>query len=584
MINSFSSKVWNFLPNDLECIQEFAQKFKISDLAVRVLLHRGFNSITEIESFLMTSLKTTIPDPALLIGMDLAVERVTKAIIARENIMIFGDYDVDGITSTCLMVKYLKLLGIDATFHIPNRFSDGYGINAESIRLAKERQIELFIAVDSGTNSVAEIEDAQNFGIDVIVLDHHVQSVEVLPNAISIVNPNRIDQLEIGSAHIKYLCAAGVVFIFIMALRRHLKNIGFLKDTMDQNILHFIDIVALGTLCDVVELKGVNRAFVKYFLKHGGRSIGLLALMKAFGLKTVESPEDLSFFLGPAINAAGRIGDPMIALQLFLEDDKDKADEIANKLLSFNDQRKILEKQLMSEAMAMIAKMNLESNKGICVYGKEWHEGVIGIIAGRIKEKFGKPTFVISFDSSGKGKGSARSVPGFHLGCFFEKAKKSRVIIDGGGHALAGGFSIHFDQVLSFQEFINAIIEYDFANQLQIDHELNYAIPLSSIAEELKILEPFGKGIEKPLFCIKKVRIKRMSKTKTGAHLMIIFSHHLGGKDIKGIIFSISSKSNLLRMLEQNKDELLDVVGSISYNSQFGGSIVIEDVASSLRN
>jgi single-stranded-DNA-specific exonuclease len=595
--------------------------------------------------------------------MEKAVERVAKAIIDRESIMVFGDYDVDGITSTFLIVKYLKLLGISSEFHIPNRFSEGYGINSEAIRLAKEKQVDLFIAVDSGTNAVSEIEELQSFGIDVIVLDHHVQTAEPLPGAVAIVNPNRLDQMEIGNSHIKHLCAAGVVFIFLMALRRHLKNrpppkppqsdlllgdtehrsgvylgvhehsstgstkeetdcgglgggsnVGFMDDANSPDLLQFNDVVALGTLCDVVDLRGINRAIVKYFLKHGPCSTGIKAMMRAFGINRIDLPEDLSFLIGPAINAAGRIGDPMIALQSLLEEDDDKAHELAKNLLNLNERRKILEKELMAEVMVMISEMDtrpppkppqsdlllgdtehrsgenskgedrgkfgrgaIETNGGIFLYGEGWHEGVLGIIAGRIKEKFCKPTFVMSFDSNGKGKGSARSIPGFHIGHFFDKAKKAGVITEGGGHALAGGFSMNFSDVFNFQKFLIDNTDVEFVNQLLIDYEIKISSQLSSLANELKILEPFGKGMEKPLFCLREMRIKSISKTKTGAHLMIILSGHLGDRDIRGFIFNISMKQKFVSILEQKKNNLLDLVGFISSNPQFGTSFIIED-------
>jgi single-stranded-DNA-specific exonuclease len=545
-------------------------------------MNRGFNEIDTIKSLLNCSLKSTIPDPSSFLGMDLAVERVSKAILDRENIMVFGDYDVDGITSTFLVVRYLKLLGVTAEFHIPNRFSEGYGINSESIRLAKEKQTTIFIAVDSGTNAVAEIEDAQQYGIDVVVLDHHVQTASPLPRAVAIVNPNRLDQAEIGNSHIKHLCAVGIIFIFLMALRRYLKNIGFLDDTNSPDILQLIDIVALGTLCDVVELRGINRAIVKCFLKRGVRSIGIKALMRAFGIKSIESPEDLSFFIGPAINAAGRIGNPTIALQLLLEEDEDEAYEMAKKLMNLNETRKAIEKEMIAEAEAVILAMNLESNKGICVYGRGWHEGVIGIVAGRIKEKYYKPAFAISFDSEGNGKGSARSVPGFHIGNFFEIAKRAGVITDGGGHALAGGFSINYSKISALQECLNNNIEYDFIKRLRIDCEVKCGSRLYSFADELKNLEPFGNGLEKPLVCLKGVRVRHMVKTKNGNHLMITFSSLLRGHNVRGIIFNVSAKTNLLRMLEQHKMESLNVVGYIGSNRKFGMSFIVEDAAISL--
>jgi single-stranded-DNA-specific exonuclease len=577
---SFCGREWVFInPCNNELIKNISEKTGLSYMVASILLNRGYSEISEIDTLLAANLKNTIPDPQLFLGMNFAIERISRAIISRENIMVFGDYDVDGVTSTYLLIQYLKIIGIDAKYHIPSRFADGYGISSESIQIAIENQIDLFIAVDSGTNSVSEIESAQRFGIDVIVLDHHTQTVKTLPNAVAVVNPNRSDQNEIENSHIKCLCAAGVVFIFIMALNRHLKDANFFKNENHQDLTNFVDVVALGTICDVMELKGINRAFVKHCLKYEIRSSGIKAIMKSFGIESIVSPEDLSFFVGPAINAAGRIGNANLALQLFLEEDENKAYEIASNLLTLNKKRKIIEKRLLEEIMAIINIDNANANKGICVYGENWHEGVIGIVAGKIKDKFGKPAFVITFDSEGNGKGSARSVPGFHLGHFLEEAKRKGIIIGGGGHALAAGFTIKFEQINAFQMFINECSESNFINSLSIDFSINYNSDLSGITKDFSVLEPFGKGLEKPLFCLKKVRIKNTTKTKAGSHLMLFFSGELGDGNIKGIIFNMQMKKDFINIIEQKKDELLDVVGYINYNKKFGGSIIVEDMA-----
>lgn len=577
-MKSFSGKIWNFLECDQELISDIKRNSEINDLVARILINRGFSDASEIDAFLNAKLKNTIPDPSLFLDMDNAVERTVEAIFKKQNITIFGDYDVDGITSTYLVVKYLNIIGINPKYYVPNRFSDGYGISKESIQKAINDKADLLITVDSGINSINEVEFANLSNLDVIILDHHIQISEKLPNAKAVVNPNRKDQKEIPNAHIKNLCAAGVVFMFMIALQRELRNKNFFENKYEPNLLDFIDIVTLGTLCDVMEIKGINRAIVKYFMKTEKYSTGITSLMTAFNIEKITSPEDLSFFIGPAINAAGRVGDPSVALNLLLEDSPEKSLKIAGALIDLNKQRKVLEKQLLADAMFMVSENELFNNKGICVFGDHWHEGVIGIIAGRLKDKFQKPSFVISFNAEGIGKGSARSVPGIHLGDFFEKAKLNNVIINGGGHSLAGGFSIGKDQIEKFNDFLNLAISGEFINSINIDYTLSHISNLNQISKDLTQIEPFGKGIEKPIFCIKRIRIKNVKKTNSGSHLMMNFSGEFGDGNIRAVIFSTSSKSDILNSIDENKDGLFDIVGSINFHEQFGGSIVIEDI------
>ena len=575
---SFSGKIWNFLECNKDDLDYIRQKTDLSELNARILMNRGILSHTEIEAFLNTKLKNSMPDPLLLLDMAQAVSRIIKAIKSNEKILVFGDYDVDGVTSTFLIVKYLRLLGIEPKYQLPNRFVDGYGLSEEIVGTAITEGFELIIVVDSGVNSVNEVEEANKFGIDVVILDHHIQSVKELPKAVAVVNPNRIDQEEIGNSHIKHMCAAGVVFLFLIALQRELKNIGFFANKQEPDLHNFISIVTLGTLCDVMEIKGLNRAIVKFCLQQLSEySPGINALIDVLKMDKIRCADDFSYFLGPVINAAGRVGDPTLALNLFLEEDESTANEIASKLVALNRKRKNIEKELLVEAILMIEKSNLHLNNGICVFGDNWHEGVIGIIAGKIKDKFQKPSFVISFDENGIGRGSARSVLGLHLGEVFEKAKEKGIIISGGGHAQAGGFAIHKNNTQAFNEFLNENININFENYLNIDYSLSAKTDLNKIYKEISLLEPFGKGIEKPIFCFKRLRIKSIKKISNNAHLMIFFSGEFDG-NMRGVIFNVSSKMSLVLELGKNKDELLDVAAFIKNDDQFGSSLLIEDI------
>ncbi|MDR1390765.1 MAG: single-stranded-DNA-specific exonuclease RecJ [Holosporales bacterium] len=582
MTKSFSGKVWNFIKLDQEKIFEMKRSSDISELVARILINRGISEATEIENFLDSKLKNTIPNPSLFLDMDKGVSRIIEAIEKKQQIMIIGDYDVDGITSTYTMIRYLADIGISPKYYIPNRFSDGYGVNEHLIKMAVENKTELLVVLDSGINSIGEIEVANDFRIDSIIIDHHLPLQTELPRAVAIINPNRVDQNELGHSHIKKLCAVGIVFIFLIALQRELKNMGFFKNKQLPDLLEFIDVVALGTICDVMELRGINRAVVKYTMTRNRYSAGISALMEAFNINKISSAEDLSFFIGPAINAAGRIGDPHLALNLFLEESLEKAQKIALKLVDLNKQRKIIEKQIFAESMAMIDKLNLYQDKAICVFGDNWNEGVIGIIAGKLKDKFQKPAFVISFGKDGIGKGSARSIQGMHLGDFFDKTNSEKITVNGGGHELAGGFSMHREKIKEFLNFMNSQINVKFLNSIDIDYSLSAMSDLDKISKELSTIEPFGKGMEKPIFCIKKLRIRQSRKTNSGSHLMFIFTGEFDKGTIKAILFNSNSKGGIVNSVLENKLELFDIVGSINYNEQFGSGIVIEDLRLSI--
>ncbi len=576
MVKSFCGKIWNFSAPDKAKVDEVKSIVR-GNLLAKILVNRGFSGADEANNFLNAKLRNTIPDPSLLLDMDKAVERVIEAIYKKQNIMILGDYDVDGVTSTALMIKYLRLIGINPKYYIPNRFSDGYGVSQNAVSKAIENQSNLVIAVDAGTNSNAEIDIAQQQGIDFVILDHHTQVSTELPKAVAVVNPNRNDQNEIGFSHIKNLCAAGVVFLFLIALQRKLKEIGFFTDREVPNLLDFADIVTLGTLCDVMELRGMNRAIVKYTLAHDQYSLGIRSLMSAFNIEKISSPEDLAFFIGPAINAAGRIDDPHVALNLLLEEVPERSQKIAACLIEFNKKRKSVESKLLADAMDMIAKQNLATKRGICVYGEAWNEGVIGIVAGKLKDKLQKPTFVISFGDNGVGKGSARSVSGIHLGQFLQKSNSAGITVGGGGHALAGGFSIQKDKVQDFCQFIEEKIEGEFINTLDIDYTLTAMSDLDAIYEEISPLEPFGKGVEKPVFCFKRVRVSNIRRSNSGGHLFLDFSGEFGNGSIRTVIFHINSKKEFVDQINKNADTLLDIAGTINYSAQYGSSIIVDD-------
>lgn len=575
---SILGKTWVFRTQDETKLNNIKLSCGLDDKLARILINRKIDSPEKVQKFLNAKLNNTIPNPSLILDIDKGVQRLIKALFSNENILIFGDYDVDGVTSTYLLVKYLNLLGFSPEFCLPNRFSDGYGLSQKTIENAISKNSELLIILDSGINSIQEIETANKFGLDSIILDHHLQLNDDLPKAAAVINPNRKDQPEIEGSFVKNLCAAGTTFLFIIALQRKLRELGFFKNVSEPNLMDFCDVVSLGTLCDVMELRGMNRAIIKYFLKSKVCSLGILALMKEFNLKQISSPEDFSFFLGPAINAAGRLDSPMIALHLLLSDSSEQAEKFAKKLLEYNNSRKSLERKTLAEANALILEKGLNENKGICVFGEGWNPGIIGIIAGKIKDRFQKPAFAISFGFDEIGKGSARSIPEFDLGNFLKAAKSNGIIKSGGGHALAGGFEIQKEKLDDFQDFINQNINFESSNNLEIDLVIMPQTNLTDLYKTLSILEPFGKGVERPTICIKGLVIKSIKLTANQKHLMLTFSDEFNQSFIRAVIFNISSKPFFQKALEEHKKDMFDIACELSFQEDFGSTAIIKDI------
>jgi single-stranded-DNA-specific exonuclease len=570
-------KIWNFLERDTSKLELIKQEFGIGDIVARILLNRNLSEPVEVETFLKAKLRNTIPDPHLVLDVDKGVNRLVDAIQAKEKVMVFGDYDIDGITSTYIVVKYLKSVGIEPLYKIPNRFDEGYGLTENVVLQATEQKVGLLIVVDSGICSIDEVEIAKKHGLDIVIIDHHLPRKDRIPDAVAVINPNREDQAEIGNSYIKNFCAVGVVFVFIIALQMQLKKIGFFEGGREVDLYEFIDIVALGTLCDAVKLVGMNRAIVKHCLMVGARSNGILRLMEAFNIPEIKSSNDFAYYIGPAMNAAGRMSDPIVALELFLEKDETKARAIAEELLRLNGERRAVEKQAISEAMAIVAKMQLDSKRGICVFGDCWSKGVIGIVSGRLKDKFSKPSFVISFNEDGIGKGSSRSIEGFHIGDFLTKAREEGIIIDGGGHALAGGFSIHKDKINDFVNFLDLNITHDFVNYLNIDYSLSANSDFDQIYSEISSLAPFGMGFENPIFAVRKIRLKHKKMSKSGEHLMLSFAGEFGDGAVWAIVFGIAGKQKLAELFEEHKDDLMDIAGRLNASHHHRSSFVIED-------
>ena len=569
MYNSFLKINWNILNDNKELINNLSINLNLDKILIKILVNRGFNTAESINTFLNCTLKNTIPNPYLILDMDKAVSRITQAILNNEKIIIFGDYDVDGMTSTSLLLKTLQCYNVNPEFFIPNRLKGAYGITNDFIKVARINNVKLIIITDSGIGSINEVNYANELGIDIVIFDHHPQLINELPKAIAVVDPNRIDQNEIDNSDIKNLCAAGVVFVFLLALNNAMSKHNYEKIDM----INLVQISAIGTIGDLVPLVGINRAFVKYFIKQKEYMLGINTLINALDINSIKASENIAFNLCPVLNAAGRLGEQDYTVNLLMTNDEHEAVNLSYKLISLNDKRKNIEKEILEQAVNMIYSKKLNEKKAICVYSDMWHEGVIGIIAGKLKDKFNKPVFVISFDENEFGKGSARSISGLHIGEIINDAVQKGILVVGGGHAKAGGLSIYKENIDKFISFLEAIIPSNIESQLSIDCVLTEDMDLFDLFNKLKTLEPFGTGFELPLFAFIGIKLNDI-QIKNDTYIRFNF----GKCNTKCILFNINLNKEFIDRLINNKYNLYDIAGQISYNEKFGLSFIIKDI------
>ncbi|MBR1944619.1 MAG: single-stranded-DNA-specific exonuclease RecJ [Alphaproteobacteria bacterium] len=571
MHNSFLNTDWNILNNNA-LINELSLQINLDKILIQVLVNRGFDNIEAINEFLNCKLKNTIPDPLLILDMEKAVLRISNAILNNEQVVIFGDYDVDGMTSTTLLLKALQFYGLQPQFVLPNRLKGAYGITKEFLESVKT---DLLIITDSGIGAIDEVECANQLGIDVVIFDHHPQLLDQLPNAVAVVDPNRIEQKEVDNAKIKNLCAAGVVFMFLIALNRNMLQYNY--PAID--LMNLIQVAAIGTIGDLVPLIGINRALVKYLLKQKKYSLSITSLINALELDDIKSSENIAFSICPVLNAAGRLGEQNKTVELLMTNNYTDAINLSYELIALNEKRKNIEKEVFEEAIDIIQNNNLHNNNAICVYNDLWHEGVIGIIAGKIKDKFNKPTFVISFDENGFGKGSARSIKELHIGEIINKAVQNNILVVGGGHAKAGGLSIYKENIDKFISFLNEVVPSNIKSSLSIDCILPNDEDLFDLINKLKVLEPFGTEFDFPLFGFTEVKLNNLY-IKNDQYIKFTF----GKYNTKCMLFNINLNPNFIQYLQYNTNKLYDIVGQISYNEKFGLCFIIKDIKLSIIN
>jgi single-stranded-DNA-specific exonuclease len=482
------------------------QRHGVSELLARVLAGRNVEA-DEVEHFLDPTVKRLMPDPDTLTDMKAAAVRIADAIVRGEQIAIFGDYDVDGATSAATLARFLRHAGVEPLIHIPDRIFEGYGPNVEAIRVLAEKGTRLLVTVDCGTTSYEPLAKARDLGLGVVVLDHH-QADEVLPAVDALVNPNRLDDLS----GLNYLAAAGVVFMTVVAINRELRQRGFWTDQRrEPDLLDLLDLVALGTVADVVPLKGLNRAFVSKGLLAMRRreSIGLTALMDAARLTSPPEPFHVGFLLGPRINAGGRIGRADLGVRLLLEQDPNEAGSIAAELDRLNRERQTIEQQTLAEAEAeAMAALGVEEKGAVVVTaGHGWHPGVVGLVAARLKEHYGRPAFAIALEPGGIGTGSGRSIQGVDLGAAVRHAVAAGLLLKGGGHAMAAGITISPDKLAPFRAYLEealhgAVEAARREDSLLIDGAVTAGGANVAMLTDIARAGPFGAGHSEPVFAL----------------------------------------------------------------------------------
>ena len=572
---SLLGKNWKIKDIDeKECLM-ISQRHEVSINISELLFLRNIKD-EDVATFFDPNFFDNLPDPFILKDMKKSIDRTIDAIKNHHKIGIIADYDVDGSTSAAVLSKFLSLIGVSNFIKVPERLVEGYGPNKRIMDEFSSKNINLIFTLDCGTTSFDVFEKNNNKKIDIIVIDHHI-SEQKLPNVYSMINPNRFDENNI----FKDLAAVGITFIFIMGLRKKLREINFFKDKIKEpNILNLLDLVALGTICDVVNLKNYNRIFVKKGLDiiKKRSNIGISKIIDNSNINYTPKSSDIGYIIGPQLNAASRLGDSTLSSKILTSNNLEEIDKISKKLILLNEKRKLIENNIFEQALLQINKQ-LDS-KYILVHGFGWHQGVLGIVASRLVEKFQKPSFVISNDKK-VGVGSARSVHGIDLGNIILNAKNHKLLISGGGHKMAAGIKINNFYLNEFKNFLNNVFEK--FNESSFENDDYYDLRLSAneinieLLEDIERLEPFGNGNEDPKFIIQDLLINSFKILKN-KHLLIFLESNNGSK-LNAICFNCID-TELGENLTKNKSakfELGCMIRRDHFNKETQPQLIIKD-------
>jgi len=564
-----------------------ATQLAVPEILARLLTQRGVG-LEEAARFLSPRLRDQLPDPAHLKDMDRAVERLVRAIREGEKIVVFGDYDVDGATSAALLLRFFAAVGATGGLYVPDRIREGYGPNAPALLRLKEDGVRLVVCVDCGTTAHDALDAAKIAGLDLVVIDHHVAE-PLLPSAIAVVNPNRLDE---DSAH-GHLAAVGVAFLLIVAANRALREAGWYRTRAEPDLMQWLDLVALGTVCDVVPLTGLNRALVAQGLKVAQRGANpgmaaLAALGATPGRPIALDAYHLGFILGPRVNAGGRVGAADLGARLLSTDDVALAAEWAQHLDGYNKERREIEARTLEAAIELVERQNSDSPVLVFAAAEGWHPGVIGIVAARLRERYERPACVVAL-SDGIGKGSGRSVPGLALGSAVIAARQSGLLLSGGGHAMAAGFTVAADRLIELREFLAERLNdgFDRANlvpELAIDAAIAPEAAQVGLIAQLDALSPFGSANPEPRFALPMVRATYVEPVGNG-HLRLRVADAIssggGGAPLSAIAFR-AADTPVGRLLGEAKGRAIHVAGHLRRDAWRGGDavqLVVDDVA-----
>lgn len=564
---SLSGYIWQIKKTDERMANAISQHFDLPDLIASILAGRGFNLETT-QDFLNPTLKQHLPNPFSLKDMEKAAVRTAEAILKQEPIGIMGDYDVDGATSTSELKLYLEKCNIKTHTFIPER-EDGYGPNANKMKEFKEKGCSVILTLDCGTTSFEPIQYGTDLGIDIIVLDHHNTETQ-LPSAYAIVNPKRLDEDPNHPCH--HMAACGVVFLFIVALNKTLREKGFWQSKQEPNLIQFLDLVAFGTVCDVVKLIGVNRLLVKSGLKQmaTGQNIGLNALARQINMEESPNTYHLGYLMGPRVNASGRVGKSDIGMRLLSCQDVLEANLLAEELENLNTLRREIENDVFLQAIEQVESKPLET-PFILVCGENWHQGVVGIVAGRLKERYNLPVLVLSKEGENI-KGSSRSVTGIDIGTLIMNAMDKGILTRGGGHPMAAGFSLLSNKIQDFYDYLKENIKPELLDQrpnhLEAEGLLDLGGLTLDLVQKLEELAPFGEANPEPLFIIKQVHITYTNLLKNG-HISVGLSNKNNQK-MSAIAFRAADTQMGQAFLKTHGDEFFDLMVSLKKDTWKG--------------
>ncbi len=564
------------------------QKYEIPTFISPHLIFKGIN-LDQIEDFISPKLKNLLPEPFLFKDLEKGVKRLATEVENSRPIGIFGDYDVDGATSAAMISSYLEYCGCNTFIHIPDRFLEGYGPNENALKALHSKGAELILTVDCGISSFEPLKAMSSVNLDLIVIDHHNPDT-VLPPAYAIINPKRVDTKK----GYEDLCAAGVTFIFLIGLNRELRQKGFFKNKKEPNLFQFLDLVALGTVCDVVPLKGLNRAFVKQglLIMKKRENLGIKALCDVSKLNSKPDTQSLGFSLGPRINAGGRIGNSELGVNLLKETDETKSIKLASKLDELNQKRKFLTAELESKVIGQIEKLKACNNQitpnVLVINSSDFHEGIIGIIAGKMKELYNRPVCIIAINKDGIGKGSGRSIQGIPLGDLILEALNSKLISSGGGHDMAAGFTIDPSKIKMFNDFlldkVNILMKKGVP---KVSHVATSVIPISActleVANCLDKLGPWGINMEEPKFIISNAKISSLRRFGINNEHVSFYITDGTSKKLKVKKFNVlnSILNNIFNNYQNLNLSFLGRLSIDSWNNTKSIEFMLDDIISS---